>query len=83
MRHDSVVSRYAIPIGIPQVDGWSTGPPGFGVSHIFSFSCIQLCNPVGPTPTIPSPPNQTPNIVLIITVKPQNYYIIFLYILNI
>ena len=34
MRHDSVVSRYAIPIGIPQVDGWSTEPPGFGASHV-------------------------------------------------
>ena len=34
MRHDSVVSRYVIPIGIPQVDGWSTGPPGFGASHV-------------------------------------------------
>ena len=33
MRHDSVVSRYAIPIGIPQVDGWSTGPPEIGASH--------------------------------------------------
>ena len=34
MRHDSVVSRYVIPIGIPQVDGWSTGPPGFWASHV-------------------------------------------------
>ena len=33
MRHNSVVSRYAIPIGILQVNGWSTGPPGFGVSQ--------------------------------------------------
>ena len=33
MRHDSVVSRYVIPIGIPQVDGWSKGPPGFGASQ--------------------------------------------------
>ena len=34
MRHDSVVSRYAIPIGIPQVDGLSTGPSGFGASQV-------------------------------------------------
>ena len=33
MRHDSVVSRYAIPTGISQVDGWSMGPPGFEESH--------------------------------------------------
>ena len=34
MRHDSVVSRYVIPICIQQVDGWSTGPPGFGESQL-------------------------------------------------
>ena len=34
MRNDSVVSRYAIPVGIPQVDGWSAGPLGFGASHL-------------------------------------------------
>ena len=44
MRHNSVVSRYAIPIGIPQVNGWSTGPPGFGASQspyriVFGKSC--------------------------------------------
>ena len=33
MRHNIVVSRYAIPIGILQVDGWSTGPLGFGASQ--------------------------------------------------
>ena len=33
MRRDMVVSRYAIPIGILYVDGLSTGPLGFGVSH--------------------------------------------------
>ena len=33
MRHNSVVSRYVILIGILQVDGWSTGPPGFGASQ--------------------------------------------------
>ena len=37
MRHDSVVSRYAIPTGIPQVDGWSMGPSGFGASQL----CIR------------------------------------------
>ena len=37
MRYDSMVSRYAIPTGIPQVDGWSTGPPGFGASHKGSY----------------------------------------------
>ena len=30
---DMVVSRYAIPTGIPHVDELSTGPPGFGVSQ--------------------------------------------------
>ena len=35
--------------------------------HIFSFSFIQPCDPVGRCPTIPSPPNQTPNAMLIIT----------------
>ena len=35
--------------------------------HIFSFSCIQLCDPIGRCPIVPSPPNQTPNAVLIIT----------------
>ena len=33
MRHDSMILRYAIPIGISQVYGWSTRPPGFGASH--------------------------------------------------
>ena len=33
MRHDSMVSRYAIPTGIPKVDSWSTGPSGFGASQ--------------------------------------------------
>ena len=35
MECDMVVSRYAIPICIPRVDGLSTGPPGFGASHTF------------------------------------------------
>ena len=30
---DMVVSKYTIPIGISCVDGLSTGPPGFRVSH--------------------------------------------------
>ena len=34
MRHKKVVSRYAIPIGIPQVDGWSIGPLGFRASQL-------------------------------------------------
>ena len=34
MRHDRVVSRYAIPICILSVDGWSMGPPSFGASHL-------------------------------------------------
>ena len=31
---DMVVLRYAIPTGIPHVDGLSTGLPGFGVSQL-------------------------------------------------
>ena len=34
MRRDMVVLRYVIPIGIPSVDAFSTGPPGFRVSQI-------------------------------------------------
>ena len=34
MGRDMVVSRYAIRTGIPQVDGLSMGPPGFGVSQL-------------------------------------------------
>ena len=33
MKRDSVVSRYAIPIGILHIDGWSTRPLGFGASQ--------------------------------------------------
>ena len=33
MRHYSVVSRYAIPIRIPQVDGWL---PGVGLHSLVS-----------------------------------------------
>ena len=32
MGRDMVVSRYAIPTGIPGVDGLSTGPSGFRAS---------------------------------------------------
>ena len=35
--------------------------------HIFSFSCIQPCDSIGHRPNVSSPPNQTPNAVLIIT----------------
>ena len=41
--------------------------------HIFSFSFIQPCDPVGRCPTVPSPPNQTPNIVLIITMHSHSF----------
>ena len=33
MGHNSVVSGYLKSIGIPLVDGLSTGPSGFGVSQ--------------------------------------------------
>ena len=42
-----VVSRYAIPTGIPRVDGLSMGPSGFGARrHIIfvsnsGFSCSE------------------------------------------
>ena len=35
--------------------------------HIFSFSFIQSCDPIGRCLTVLSPPNQTPKLVLIIT----------------
>ena len=41
MRQDSMVSRYAIPIGIPQVDGWSMGSPSLG-RHILLDSKHRL-----------------------------------------
>ena len=37
MRHDRMVSRYAIPTGIPRVDGLLMGPPGFEVSQLLNF----------------------------------------------
>ena len=45
MGRDMVVSRYAIPTGIPCVNELSTGPPGFGASHWQSPSigkCVNL-----------------------------------------
>ena len=33
MGHNSVISSYPKSIGIPQVDGISTGPPGFRASQ--------------------------------------------------
>ena len=45
--------------------------------HIFSFSCIQPCNPVERYPTVPSPPNQTPNTVLIITMHSHPCHAMF------
>ena len=42
--------------------------------HIFSFSCIQPCDPVGRCPTVPSPPDQTPNVVLIITMHSHPFH---------
>ena len=44
MGHDSVVSRYAIPTGIPQVNDWSTGPSGFRASqHVYFFFDSLVC----------------------------------------
>ena len=34
MGRDMVVLRYAIPTGIPRIEGLSTGPPSFGVSQL-------------------------------------------------
>ena len=41
MGHNSMVSGYPKSIGIPRVDGLSTGPSGFGVSQ----SILGLMNP--------------------------------------
>ena len=40
MGRDLVVSRYAIPTGIPHIDELSTGPPGFGVSYYVPSSLL-------------------------------------------
>ena len=45
--------------------------------HIFSFSCIQSCESVGRCPIVPSPPNQTPNAVLIITMHSHPCHTMF------
>ena len=42
--------------------------------HIFSFSCILPCDLVGRCPTVPSPPNQIPNAVLIITMHSHPFH---------
>ena len=36
MGHNSVVSGYPKSTGIPRVNGLSTGPSGFGASHMLS-----------------------------------------------
>ena len=41
--------------------------------HIFSFSFIQLCDPVRHCPTVSSPPNQTSNTVLITTMHSHSF----------
>ena len=38
MGHNSWVLSYPKSTGIPQVDELSTGPPGFGASHILFVS---------------------------------------------
>ena len=43
MGRDLMVSRYAIPIGIPCVDGLSMGPSGFRTSHNQIGICFSLC----------------------------------------
>ena len=45
--------------------------------HIFSFYCIQPCDLVGRCPNVPSPPNQTPNAVLIITMHSHPCHVLF------
>ena len=42
MGRNSVVSSYPKSIGIPQVDGLSTGPPGFGPLHTNTISTSPL-----------------------------------------
>ena len=44
------------------------------ILYTFSFSCIQLCDPVGQGHSVPSPPNQTPNAVLIITMHSHPFH---------
>ena len=42
MGHNSVVSSHPKSTGIQLVDGLSTGPSGFGVSHFMSFLFSNL-----------------------------------------
>ena len=58
------------PLDTPNIPGLSpegVSIPAYYYRHIFSFSFIQPCDPVGRCPTVPSPANQTLNTVLIIT----------------
>ena len=50
------------------------GPNLASTRHIFSFSCIQPCNPVRCCPTILSSPNQTPNAMLIINMHSHPFH---------
>ena len=45
MVRDMVVSRYAIPTGIPRIDGLSTGLSGFGVSQRDNTCSLHLFPP--------------------------------------
>ena len=47
------------------------------IQHIFSFSCIQPCDPIGRCLTVLSPPNQTPNAMLIITMHLHPCHVMF------
>ena len=42
MGRDMVVSRYAIPIGIPCIDGLPRGPPEWGVTAWYESLDIQI-----------------------------------------
>ena len=48
----------------------------------FLYHFIQLCDFVGRHPTVPSPPNQTPNAVLIITMHSHPFNAMFQCICN-
>ena len=52
------------------------------IRHIFSFSFIQPCDPVGHCPTLLSPPNQTPKAVLIIIMHSHSFNAMSLCICN-
>ena len=62
-------------------------PEGVSISACYypthiSFSCIQPWDSVGRRPTIPSPPNQSPNAVLIITLHSHPFNAMSLCICN-